>query len=119
MHVLQQLKHMLLKLFQLRKHHLRNLNTHITVKNKMLLEVGGHKYKKAHFENRLPDKHKVLAKYRMLIIDEISYLPMDIQGTNLFFQLSASEHRSQQSRECSSRASCSADISPCSYRWIL
>lgn len=27
--------------------------------------------KKAHFENRLPDKLKVLAKYRMLIIDEI------------------------------------------------
>ena len=31
--------------------------------------------KKAHFENRLPDKLKVLAKYRMLIIDEIGYLP--------------------------------------------
>jgi len=29
--------------------------------------------KRAHFENRLPDKRKVLAKYRMLIIDEISY----------------------------------------------
>ena len=27
--------------------------------------------KKAHFENRLPDKLKVLAKYRMFIIDEI------------------------------------------------
>ena len=36
--------------------------------------------KKAHFENRLPDKLKILAKYRMLIIDEIGYLPMDIQG---------------------------------------
>ncbi len=45
--------------------------------------------KKAHFENRLPDKLKVLAKYRMLIIDEIGYLPMDIQGANLFFQLVA------------------------------
>ncbi len=45
--------------------------------------------KKAHFENRLPDKLKVLAKYRMLIIDEIGYLPMDIQGANLFFQLIA------------------------------
>jgi len=43
--------------------------------------------KKVHFENRLPDKLKVLAKYRMLIIDEIGYLPMDIQGANLFFQL--------------------------------
>ena len=45
--------------------------------------------KKAHLENRLPDKLKILAKYRMLIIDEIGYLPMDIQGANLFFQLIA------------------------------
>ena len=45
--------------------------------------------KKAHFENRLPDRLKILSKYRMLIIDEISYLPMDIQGANLFFQLIA------------------------------
>ena len=45
--------------------------------------------KKARFENHLPDKLKILAKYRMLIIDEIGYLPMDIQGANLFFQLIA------------------------------
>ena len=32
-------------------------------------------------------KQKVLSKYRVLIIDEIGYLPMDIQGANLFFQL--------------------------------
>jgi len=44
---------------------------------------------KAHYENRLPDKLKILAKYRLLIIDEIGYLPMDIQGANLFFQLIA------------------------------
>lgn len=43
--------------------------------------------KKAHYENRLPDRLKVLAKYKLLIIDEIGYLPMDIQGANLFFQL--------------------------------
>jgi DNA replication protein DnaC len=43
--------------------------------------------KKAHFENHLPDKLKILAKYKLLIIDEIGYLPMDIQGANLFFQL--------------------------------
>ena len=45
--------------------------------------------KKAHFENRLPDKLKTLSKYKMLIIDEIGYLQMDIQGANLFFQLIA------------------------------
>jgi len=45
--------------------------------------------KAAHFSNRLPDKLKILAKYKLLIIDEIGYLPMDIQGANLFFQLIA------------------------------
>jgi len=45
--------------------------------------------KKAHFENRLPDKLRILGKYKLLIIDEIGYLPMDIQGANLFFQLIA------------------------------
>ena len=45
--------------------------------------------KKAHFENRLPDKLKALARYKLLIIDEIGYLPMDIQGAILFFQLIA------------------------------
>jgi DNA replication protein DnaC len=45
--------------------------------------------KKSHYENRLADKLKVLGKYKLLIIDEIGYLPMDIQGANLFFQLIA------------------------------
>jgi DNA replication protein DnaC len=45
--------------------------------------------KKAHFENRLPDKLRTLSRYSLLIIDEIGYLPMDIQGANLFFQLIA------------------------------
>ena len=45
--------------------------------------------KAAHFTNRLPDKLKTLGKYKLLIIDEIGYLPMDIQGANLFFQLIA------------------------------
>jgi len=45
--------------------------------------------KKAHYENRLPEKIKNLAKFKLLIIDEIGYLPMDIQGANLFFQLIA------------------------------
>ena len=45
--------------------------------------------KRAHYENRLTDKLRILGKYRLLIIDEIGYLPMDIQGANLFFQLIA------------------------------
>jgi DNA replication protein DnaC len=47
---------------------------------------------KAHFENHLPDKLRTLAKYKVLIIDEIGYLPMDIQGANLFFQLIAKRY---------------------------
>jgi DNA replication protein DnaC len=43
--------------------------------------------KRAHFENRLPDKLRTLSKYKLLIIDEIGYLPMNIEGANLFFQL--------------------------------
>ena len=42
---------------------------------------------KAHFENRLPERLKHFSKYKVLIIDEIGYLPMNIQGANLFFQL--------------------------------
>lgn len=47
---------------------------------------------KAHYENRLSDRLKVLSKYKVLIIDEIGYLPMDIQGANLFFQLIAKRY---------------------------
>lgn len=47
---------------------------------------------KAHYENRLQERLKNFAKYRVLIIDEIGYLPMDIQGANLFFQLIAKRY---------------------------
>jgi DNA replication protein DnaC len=45
--------------------------------------------KKSHYENRLPDKLRTLGRFKLLIIDEIGYLPMDLQGANLFFQLIA------------------------------
>lgn len=48
--------------------------------------------KTAHYENRLAEKFKVLSRYSVLIIDEIGYLPMDIQGANLFFQLIAKRY---------------------------
>lgn len=47
---------------------------------------------KAHFENKLDVKLKTLSKYKLLIIDEIGYLPMDKQGANLFFQLIAKRY---------------------------
>lgn len=47
---------------------------------------------RAHFENKLDIKLKTLSKYKLLIIDEIGYLPMDKQGANLFFQLIAKRY---------------------------
>jgi len=42
---------------------------------------------KAHVEGRLDEKLKVYTAPRLLIIDEIGYLPIDRLGANLFFQL--------------------------------
>lgn len=41
----------------------------------------------AQFENKLNDRIKNLCKYKLLVIDEVGYLPIDKQGANLFFQL--------------------------------
>ncbi len=43
--------------------------------------------KKAFLQNRLEDKLKTLAKYKLLIIDEVGYLPIDIEAANMLFQL--------------------------------
>ena len=48
--------------------------------------------KKAHNENRLEQRLKQYCKYRLLIIDEIGYLPVDRDGANLFFQLIAKRY---------------------------
>ena len=42
---------------------------------------------KAHAESRLDEKLKVYTTPRLLIIDEIGYLPIERLGANLFFQL--------------------------------
>jgi DNA replication protein DnaC len=42
---------------------------------------------KALGEARLEDKLKLYSVPRLLIVDEIGYLPIDRQGANLFFQL--------------------------------
>lgn len=43
--------------------------------------------KAAHAENRLEAKLKTYAKYRVLIIDEIGYLPLAADDAKMFFQL--------------------------------
>ena len=43
--------------------------------------------KKAHLENRLEARLKHYAKYKVLIIDEVGFLPIDTDGANMLFQL--------------------------------
>lgn len=46
----------------------------------------------AHRDGRLDKELKRLRRYRMLIIDEVGYLPFDAEQANLFFQLIASRY---------------------------
>ena len=48
--------------------------------------------KKALIENRLESRLKHFAKYKVLIIDEIGYMPIDSDSANLFFQLIAKRY---------------------------
>ena len=48
--------------------------------------------KKALAENRLEARLKFFAKYKLLIIDEIGYMPIDQDAANLFFQLIAKRY---------------------------
>lgn len=43
--------------------------------------------KKARLENRLEQRLKHINRYKLLIIDEIGYLPIEKEDANLFFQL--------------------------------
>lgn len=43
--------------------------------------------KKAHKENRLEKRMRIYTGPKLLVIDEIGYLPLDSLGSNLFFQL--------------------------------
>lgn len=48
--------------------------------------------KKAYQENRLEARLKFYAKYKVLIIDEIGYMPIDTDTANIFFQLIAKRY---------------------------
>ena len=48
--------------------------------------------KRAHLENRLEQRIKHYASYGVLIIDEVGYLPLDIESSNLLFQLIAKRY---------------------------
>lgn len=48
--------------------------------------------KEAQKENRLVKRLKHYARYRLLIIDEMGFLPLDQEGSNLLFQLIAKRY---------------------------
>lgn len=48
--------------------------------------------KRALLENRLDARMKQYAKYKVLILDELGYLPMDDMASKLFFQLIAKRY---------------------------
>ncbi len=48
--------------------------------------------KRALLENRLDARLKQYAKYKVLILDELGYLPMDDTASKLFFQLIAKRY---------------------------
>lgn len=47
---------------------------------------------KAHSENKLEERLRILCQPKLLIIDEIGYLPLDRHGASLFFQLIAKRY---------------------------
>lgn len=53
--------------------------------------------KLAYQENRLEPMLKNYLRYKLLIIDEIGYLPIDNLGSNLFFQLISRRYEKSQS----------------------
>lgn len=48
--------------------------------------------KRAHLENRLETRLKFFARYRVLVIDEVGFLPLDAESSNLIFQLIAKRY---------------------------
>ena len=58
------------------------LRTMFTTAAGLIITLG-----KALYENRLEERLKLLTQPKLLIIDEIGYIPIDRQGANLFFQL--------------------------------
>lgn len=51
--------------------------------------------KRAHLENRLEVRLKFFSKYKVLIIDEVGFLPLDSESSNLLFQLITKRYEKQ------------------------
>jgi DNA replication protein DnaC len=60
----------------------KRTSTYFIKCNELILQL-----KRAKLENRLESRLKHYGKYKLLIIDEIGYLPIDREDAKLFFQL--------------------------------
>ena len=58
------------------------ISTYFISCNDLVLQL-----KRAHLENRLEQRLKFFTKYKLLIIDEVGFLPLDLESSNLLFQL--------------------------------
>ncbi|SPX87996.1 Transposase (fragment) [Mycobacteroides abscessus] len=47
----------------------------------------------AHRDNRLEAELKKIRRYKLIIVDEVGYIPFDQDAANLFFQLVASRYK--------------------------
>ena len=63
------------------------VSTYFISCNDLILQL-----KRAHLENRLEQRIKFFSKYKLLIIDEVGFLPLDIESSNLLFQLIAKRY---------------------------
>lgn len=66
---------------------LNRISTYFISCHDLLLQL-----KRAHLENRIEQRIKHYASYGVLIIDEVGYLPLDIDSSNLLFQLIAKRY---------------------------
>lgn len=61
---------------------INRISTYFIICHDLILQL-----KKAHLENRLEQRLRHFLSYSVLIIDEVGYLPLDIEASNLLFQL--------------------------------
>lgn len=69
---------------------INRISTYFISCSKLLSELN-----KAYFENRLDRRLKQFCKYKLLIIDELGFLPISKKDANLLFQLVAMRYESK------------------------
>lgn len=63
------------------------VSTYFITCNDLILQL-----KRALIENRLEQRLKFFTRYKLLIIDEVGFLPLDVESSNLIFQLMAKRY---------------------------